>query len=164
MSWRHRHRHRYRVPGIPISSTHHGFDHYDSRLLAHRPAVKTALAHAPHVFLDLIFDPGHPELTHQQFLEHVHVGTTDGLQWCLGVTDEVFAVIDTGPDVVDTDLVAKALQAQPGVVEVCHRDREEWDFRLTAPRPADEVLALAIDAMVAAHRELARRMNIDIDS
>ncbi|MEV0135805.1 hypothetical protein AB0H83_46100 [Dactylosporangium sp. NPDC050688] len=123
-----------------------------------------ALARAPQRFADLIMEPGSPELTLTltQLLDNMAISTSDGLTWGLGIDDEIKPVIDTGPDVVDEDLMVTALEARPGVVWAQHPDRECYEIRLAEPIRADKALALFIDAIAHAHRELARRLRIDL--
>ncbi len=128
------------------------------------PVVAAALARAPASFADLVMEPGSPELalTRRQLLEYVSVSGGDGRTWELGVDDEVKAIIDTGPDVVDDDLMVAALEARPGVLWAQHPDRERYEFRLARRVKPDEALALCIDAIADAHRALARHLGIGI--
>jgi hypothetical protein len=160
--WR---RHRYSVPGVPPSGSGEGWDAYRPSALTGRPVVAAALARAPQRFADLVVEPGSPELalTQEQLLDNMGISTGDGLTWELGIDDEIKPVIDTGPDVVDEDLMVTALEARPGVVWAQHPDREFYEIRLAEPIRADEALALFIDAIAQAHRELARRLHIDIE-
>ena len=162
MSWWRRY--RYSVPGVPPSVSGRGGDGYRPSTLTGRPAVAAALARAPQQFADLIFEPGSPELalTQEQLLDDMSISTSDGLTWELCVGDATRAVIDTGPDMVDEDLVVTALEARPGIVWVQHPDREFYEIRLAEPTRVDEALALFIDAVAHAHRELARRLRLDL--
>lgn len=128
------------------------------------PVVLAALSRAPRVFADLVMEPGSPELalTREQLLKHVSVAKGAGSTWELGVDDEVKAIVDTGPDVVDEDLMVVALSGRPGVVWVEHPDREIYAFGVAGRIGADKALALCIDAIADAHRELARRLRIDL--
>lgn len=101
-------------------------------------------------------------LTRQEFLENVSVATKDGLTWALSLGEDAKPVIDTGSDITDEDLVLTALAARAGVVKAHHPDREVYEFTLAEPRVADETLALAIDALTAAHRALARHLGIEL--
>lgn len=161
--WR---RHRYSVPGVPPSGSREGWDGYHPPTLTGRPVVAAALARAPQRFADLVMEPGSPELalTREQLLEYLSISTGDGSTWQLGVDDEVKPVIDTGPDVLDEDLMLTALEARPGVLWAQHPDREFYEIRLAGPIRADEALALFIDAIAHAHRELARRLRIDLEA
>ncbi|MEU6074894.1 hypothetical protein [Micromonospora sp. NPDC047074] len=126
--------------------------------------MAAALARAPQRFADLCVEPGSPKLalTQEQLLDAMGISTGDGSTWELGIDDEMKPVIDTGPDVVDEDLMVTALEARPGVVWAQHPDREFYEIRLAAPIRADEALALFVDAIAQAHRELARRLRIDL--
>jgi hypothetical protein len=162
MSWLRRP--KYTVPGVESVRSSGGWDGFRAADLVDRPAVAEALARAPGTFADLVFEPGSPELalSHAQLLADLGIATRDGAHWSLGVGDESRAVIDTGPDVLDDDLMVQALAAQPGVVAVQHPDREEYEIRMSAPVRADQALALFVDAISQAHRELARRLRVDI--
>ncbi len=155
---------RYSVPGVPPSGSGGGWDGYRPSTLTGRPVVAAALARAPQRFADLVFEPGSPELalTREQLLDNMGISTGDGLTWELGIDDEIKPVIDTGPDVVDEDLMVTALEARPGVLWAQHPDREFYEIRLAEPIRADEALALFIDAIAHAHRELAQRLRIDL--
>ena len=109
MSWWRRY--RYSVPGVPPSGSGGGWDGYRPSTLTGRPVVAAALARAPQRFADLVYEPGSPALalTQEQLLEYMRISTGDGLTWELGVDDEIKPVIDTGPDVVDEDLMVTAL-------------------------------------------------------
>jgi hypothetical protein len=157
--WR---RYRYSVPGVPPSGSGEGWDGYRPSTLTGRPVVAAALARAPQRFADLV--DGSPELalTQEQLLDNMSISTNDGLAWQLGIDDEIKPVIDTGPDVVDEDLMVTALEARPGVLWAQHPDREFYEIRLAEPIRADEALALFIDVIVHAHRELAKRLQIDL--
>ncbi|MFC7529793.1 hypothetical protein [Actinoplanes sp. GCM10030250] len=162
MSWLRRSHHT--VPGVPSVKSSGGWDAFRATDLADQAVVAEALARAPKTFADLVFEPGSPELalSHRQLLADIGIATRDGSHWSLGVGDESKAVIDTGPDVFDDDLVVEALTAQPGVVGVSHPDREEYEIRVAEPVRADQALALFLDAISQAHRELARRLRVDI--
>lgn len=99
----------------------------------------------------------------EQLLDNMGISTRDGLTWELGIDDEIKPVIDTGPDVVDEDLMVTALEARPGVLWAQHPDREIYEIRMAKPIRADDALALFIDAIAHAHRKLARRLRIDLE-
>jgi hypothetical protein len=162
MSWLRRH--RYSVPGVSPTNSQHGWDEYNGSLLADRPVVVAALDRAPRHFADLVFEPGDPDmaLTREEFLASVTVGTNDGLSWALSLAEELKAVVDTGPDVSEEDLLLVALTARPEVAEARHPDREVFEVTLASPLKADEMLALTVDALTTAHRELARRLRIEL--
>ncbi|WP_406037555.1 hypothetical protein OG799_23260 [Micromonospora sp. NBC_00898] len=157
-------RRRYAVPGVTPTDSHGGWDAYDGTRLADRPAVRAVLAQAPPHFADLVFTPGDPDmaLTREELLANVTVATADGLSWTLSLGEEIKAVVDTGPDVFDDDLVLAALTARPEVARAEHPDREVYEMTLSAPMPADEMLALSVAALTAAHRELARRLRVEL--
>jgi hypothetical protein len=148
----------------PVGSSGGGWDDYRPSTLTGRPVVAAALARTPQRFADLVVEPGSPELalTQEQLLEYMGISTRDGLTWALGIDDEIKPVIDTGPDVVDEDLMVAALEARPGVVWAQHPDREFYEILLAEPVRADEALALFIDAIAHAHRELAQRLQVDL--
>lgn len=152
------------MPGVPPSVSREGWDGYQPLTLTSRPVVAAALARAPQRFADLIMELGSPELalTQEQLLRYMWISTGDGLTWDLGIDDEIKPVLDTGPDVVDEDLMVTALEARPGVLWAQHPDREFYQIRLAKPIRADETLALFIDAIAHAHRELAQRLRIDL--
>ncbi|MCM0673259.1 hypothetical protein NCC78_00720 [Micromonospora phytophila] len=162
MSWLRRH--RYSVPGVSPNSSHHGWDEYNGSRLADRPAVAAALDRAPRQFADLVFSPGDPDmaLSREEFLAGITVGTDDGLSWTVSLAEEMKAVVDTGPDVADDDILLAALAERPEVSEAQHPDREVLEVILASPLRADEVLALAVDALSAAHRRLAQRLRIEL--
>ncbi|MFG1775986.1 hypothetical protein ACGFIG_06095 [Micromonospora sp. NPDC049048] len=161
MSWFRRR--RYSVPGVSPSSSHNGWDEYDGSRLAGRPAVASALERAPRRFADLVSSPGDPEmaLSREEFLAGVTVGTADGSSWTVSLAEELTAVVDTGPDVVDEDILLAALSGRPEVSEAQHPDREVFEVALARPLRADEVLALVVDALSAAHRQLAQHLRIE---
>ncbi len=110
------------MPGVPPTRSGGGWDGYRPSTLTGRPVVAAALARAPQRFADLVSEPGSPELalTQEQLLDNMGISTGDGLTWELGIDDDVKAVIDTGPDVVDEDLMVTALEARTGVVWAQH--------------------------------------------
>ncbi|MGS2616372.1 hypothetical protein ACVCAH_17880 [Micromonospora sp. LZ34] len=162
MSWLRRR--RYSVPGVSPNSSHDGWNEYDGARLADRPVVIAALDRAPRQFADLVSSPGDPDmaLSREKFLAGVTVGTNDGLSWAVSLAEELKAVVDTGPDVVDDDLLLAALAERPEVAEAQHPDREVFEVTLASPLRADEMLAVAVSALSAAHRELARRLRIEL--
>lgn len=136
---------------------------YRGDQLVGTPAVVAALGRAPQVLLPIVdADDEESSLDRVRLCAFLHLGSADGLCWELSLDDEVKAIVDTGPDLVDDDLLAEALAAQPDVVAVDHIDREIFDVRLSRLLRADEMFARWLDAIVAAHRELARRRGIEL--
>ncbi|MEV4545067.1 hypothetical protein [Micromonospora echinaurantiaca] len=162
MSWLRRL--RYSVPGVSPSSSYQGWDEYDGPPLSGRPTVAAALARAPRRFVDLVVEPGDPELalSRDDVLAAITVGTGDGRSWTISLAEEMKPVVDTGPDVTDDDILLAAFAAHPEVTLAQHSDRECFELALAKPLRADELLALTVDALSAAHRELARRLRIEL--
>ncbi|MER5751846.1 hypothetical protein [Streptomyces sp. NPDC002088] len=162
MSWLRRR--RYAVPGIAPHESEGGWDGYLGTSLAERPVVAAALMRAPRRFADLVFAPGDREqdLSQGEFLAGLLVSTADGQRWLMAFSEELMRIVDSGPDLVEEDLLLSALEAQPGVVEADHQDRELLNFRVATPITADEALALAVDAMAAGHRALATRLGVEL--
>ena len=152
------------MPGVSPNSSEHGWDEYNGGRLADRPAVAAALDRAPRQFVDLIYEPGDPDmaLTREEFLAGITVGTRDGLSWAVSLGEDMKPVVDTGPDVADDDILLATLASLPGVTGAQHPDREVYEVTLAEPLRADEMLALAVEALSAAHQELARRLRIEL--
>lgn len=133
--------------------------------LAARPAVALALARSPQVFLAVAFTDELDALdiyaVHRaELCSYLWVRTRDGMEWRLGLSDEMTGIVDTGRRLSDDDLLARALASQPDVVDAIQDGKDGCEVRTARPLPADEMLALLIDAISDAHRQLARRRGI----
>jgi hypothetical protein len=150
----------YGVPGVRPRRSSEGWDQFDGEALAETPAVRAALARAPATFLAIVFagaDVHSDAVPGAELCTYLAVATRDGTWWGLGVEDTAKVVVDLGED----DLT-RAIASQPDVVEAEQEERETFQVGLARVLPADEVLALFIDALVAAHREQARRRGIAV--
>ncbi|MEV4636855.1 hypothetical protein AB0J80_05820 [Actinoplanes sp. NPDC049548] len=138
---------------------------HDGAELSGVPAVVAALAEAPSTFLALADDPADAEraIDRDDLPGYLGVTTTDGRKWELILADEVKGIIDTGgyTDVTD-DLLEQVLALQPGVVSTAHLDREVYFLHLADPESPERVLARFINAVVQAHRELGRRLGVEL--
>ncbi|MFI7598864.1 hypothetical protein [Actinoplanes sp. NPDC049681] len=138
---------------------------YDGGELAGAPAVLAALAGAPSTFLAIADEPADLEraVDRNDLPGHLGVMTADGREWELILAEEVKSIIDTGgsTDVID-DLLEGALAQQPGVISTAHLDREVYWLHLTGPESPERVLARFVHAVVQAHRELGRRLGIEL--
>ncbi|GGQ59563.1 hypothetical protein [Couchioplanes azureus] len=136
---------------------------YEGAALAGEPAVVAALARAPEVFLAVADDPGNAEMAvdREDLPGLLEVVTADGRAWELLIDCTVKGIVDTGGYTgVEDDLVELALARGPGVISTAHLEREVYWLRLTRPEPPERVLARFVGAVVDAHRELARRLDI----
>jgi hypothetical protein len=84
------------------------------------------------------------------------------MEWRLGLSDEMTGIVDTRRRLSDDDLLARALTSQPDVVDAIQDGKDGCEVRTARPPPADEMLALLIDAISDAHRQLARRRGIRV--
>jgi hypothetical protein len=157
----------YALPGVePLRTSQHGqqLDYRGDQLVT-LPSVAAALARAPEVFL-AVADPDadlqENALPREVLCRVLDLGSRDGLEWELGLGDEVKSIVDTGCDLVSEDLLEQALAAQPDVNDAYHVDREVFNVRLTRLARADEMFARYLDAVTAAHRELARLRGIEL--
>lgn len=125
--------------------------------LMNSPDVIAALTRAPRLF-PMIVDDDEDTLTHEDVCDFLHIGTGDLITWEFGFNDEIKSIVDSGPDIIEEDLLEAGFSAHPDVAEADHADRE-W-FVLVFKREMDpgEVLAICIDTITHAHLELARHM------
>lgn len=125
--------------------------------LADAPAVAAALARAPEEF-PMLVDLDEDTLTREDVCAFIHVGSGDRVTWEFAFNDEIKSIVDTGPDLLDDDVLEAHLAAHPDVVEAIHADREWFELKFTREMEAQEVLAICIDALAEAHRDLARHL------
>jgi hypothetical protein len=125
--------------------------------LAGTPAVVAALARAPEVF-PMIVDDSEETLSHEDLCDFIGVSTTDDVTWDFGFNDEIKSIVDTGPDILEEDLLEAGFAAHPDVVAADHADREWFVLTFAREMEAGEVLAICIDTLTHAHLELARHM------
>ncbi|MEV6597756.1 hypothetical protein AB0M36_12905 [Actinoplanes sp. NPDC051346] len=138
---------------------------YGGATLAGEPAVVAALARAPRVFLALASDPTDDgqAVGREELPGLLDVVTADGRAWELLIDCAIKGIVDTGGACgVPDDLVELALARGPDVISTAHLEREVYWLRLTRPEPPERVLARFIGAVVDAHRELARRLDITL--
>ncbi|MFI7598863.1 hypothetical protein [Actinoplanes sp. NPDC049681] len=136
---------------------------YDATKLADAPAVVAAIARAPTTLLGITVDPARAELAvdRDDLPRCLGLSTVDGRAWELFLDDGVSSVVDNRRmTAVTEDLFELALAGQSGVVSTAHLDTEIYWLRLARPETPETVLARSIDAIVSAHRELARRLGI----
>ncbi|MEV4534549.1 hypothetical protein AB0J82_12035 [Asanoa sp. NPDC049518] len=155
----------YAVPGVEPSRTSQDGRQISWRgdQLAATTPVAAVLDRAPQALLPIVQpDLGEDPLSREALCQVLYLGTSDGLRWDLSLGDEVKLVVDAGCDLVEDDLLEEALAAQPDVAEAYHADRELFEVSLTRVLRADDVFARWLDTIITAHREFARRQNIDL--
>jgi hypothetical protein len=126
--------------------------------LAGSPVVAAALARAPEVFPMIVDDP-EETLTHEELVDFLNIGTGDGVTWEFSFNDEIKSIVDTGPDILEEDVLEAGFAAHPDIVEAVHADREWFEIKFAREMEPDEVLAICIDTLTHAHLELARHMS-----
>ena len=157
----------YAVPGVEPKggSADRTSVAYTVDQLADLPLVAEARARTPEVLSAIRIDIEDPEnwaTNRDDLCAELWVGTGDGLNWNLAFGDSVNFLIGIGRKYSPDDLLAEALAAQPGVDAVDHVEREAFVVRISQVLRADEVAARWLDAIVSAHREYARRREIDL--
>jgi hypothetical protein len=157
----------YAVPGVEPAGGSEDLHSvvYTVEQLAAFPPVAAALGRTPDVLLAIRFDDDDRDefsTTRADLCAELWVGTGDGSNWELSFGDDVNFIIGIGSKFSPDDLLEEALTAQPGFDSVYHYDREVFQVRMARTHRADEMAARWLDAIVAAHREYARRRGIDL--
>ncbi|MEU5943764.1 hypothetical protein ABZ807_32470 [Micromonospora sp. NPDC047548] len=141
-----------------------GYVTYRVDRLAGFPPVAEAIGRAPSELLAICSDDSVMReafaQTREGLCRQLWVGTGDGLHWGLSFGDGVKFIVDAGDEPVD--FLRDALEAQPCVVSAEAFCDENFRAETTRVMRADEMAACWFDAIVAAHREFARRQSIDL--
>ena len=157
----------YAVPGIEpcAGSADLKTVTYTVDQLAGLPPVAEARARTPEFLLAIRLDGENWEkfgASRDDLCAQLLLGTEDGLNWSLVFSEGINFLIGIGRKYSPDDLLQEALAAQPGVETVDHVDREAFEVQTAQVLRADQVAARWLDAVVSAHREYARRREIDL--
>jgi hypothetical protein len=157
----------YAVPGVEPDGTGdpRRVSYLVGRLAACSP-VAAALAGTPEVLSAICSDDPLMRETFAQtrddLVMQLRVGTADGLRWSLTFRDGVKMIVQTDEEFFPGDLLQEALAAQPGIDAVEHADHQLFHVDVALAERADAMAARWLTAVVAAHREFARRRGIDL--
>ncbi len=149
----------YAVPGVVPERTEGRSVRYRGEQLQATDAVAAALDRAPQVWAALFDCSDEDEfgtVTRDNLCELLYLSTQDGETWDLGFEEVLTCIVQTEPDFGGNDLIEQTLAALPDVAGARHVDVDWFQVRTKRPLRADEMLALFIDALAAAHRRSAQ--------
>jgi hypothetical protein len=149
----------YAVPGVVPERTEGRSVRYRGDQLQATDAVAAALDRAPQVW-PALFDCSDEDefgtITRDNLCGLLYLSSQDGQTWDLGFEEVLTCIVQIEPDFGEDDLIEQALAALPDVAGARHVDVDWFQVSTERPLRADEMLALFIDALAAAHRHSAQ--------